>query len=414
MKQEFHAPAEMATVLKLFGLTNRIAATQGVGGAFAAPVEAAPLLDRIVDLLARLPSNLCGSDFVIAFRDDLDRWRRAGLDTPPLFDRARDAVAAPDNGAFVLFVGPVEIANGAADLAGGFQAFLARREEPDEVRYLMRTLPHPGAGCQNLRLIAATDGYLRGNGITFFPESVRATSPPRGQTYAMFFMDKFEHIYRRRTLPNAAAALGHGGLAGRSFPSAALSSDGMYRARCVWAYLHDAFHHVGARPLAEHLAVKTRFVTGALEELRVDARAILHLHGSGHPLAEPITEMILLERLLRYPCHPRRERNFDAATGLLLFAHLRWTDALHLDARDRLILRGNKLLPSLQALVEEIEACEALANQAYVAAAERLFRRLLPAAEAPARFVIPTDYCKLSSRLKVDRPVDLRTDYGFA
>ncbi|MET0188287.1 MAG: DUF6421 family protein, partial [Pseudonocardia sediminis] len=257
---------------------------------------------------------------------DVEGWVASGLDTPPDFGRSRDALVAPADGEAVFFLAPVLTTNSVAPVGRRLDCFLALRREPRSLPELAEHYPHPKNNCQATILLTGSDGFARGNCIVFFPENVAAHDKVDRQAYAIFFFSKFRRIHETLALPAARAVLATG-----TTPTASsgMDPDTCYEARSVWGYLHDYFHHQGDWPFDEHIALKSNWFVGLLEETKVDCRtALAAARDPEVPFADAQIDMIVLERMFRYPQAPDATRNFDAGTGVLLFSWLRERGAL--------------------------------------------------------------------------------------
>jgi hypothetical protein len=249
---------------------------------------------------------------------------------------------------------------------------------------LHERFPHPKNICQSTHLLDGSAGLKAGNNIVFFPENIRASRPLAAQAYALFFFNKFAAIYRGVTVPTWDAVGDP-----RALEHSRLDDErDVYEARCVWGYLHDCFHHRGARPFDEQIGLKTKWFTGLLEELKVDLQSFLACLEGGVPHGPAVAEFILFERLLRYPQEPDCHRNFDAGTGLLLFEHLAREGALRVEA-GRLRLDRTRLPAAADAFVRRVEAIEALDDAAYLEQAQAFVRNHLPEPETGGRFGSP-------------------------
>ncbi|MGY6569535.1 MAG: DUF6421 family protein [Salinarimonas sp.] len=333
--------------------------------------------------LARLYGQAAYAD---ALERDFTAWRETGLSEPPDFSRSRDALRAPDDGCPFFFTGPLRLANGGVR-GWRMECFLALREEPVAPAYqeLYSRYPHPKNICQSSHLLSGSRGLREGNNIVFFPENIQASAPLRSQAYAVFFFNKFHKIFNRITIPTTHAVVE------RAPVMNATASDPRrcYLARCVWGYLHDYFHHRGARPFDEHIAVKTRWFTGLLEEIKVDLQTWLACRDEDFIDSDIVAEFIFYDRAFRYPTEPDWAQNFDSGTGLLLLAMLHERGAVGIGADGLLTLTLDALAEAARGFIADVEAIEALDDEEYLCAARRMVHRYLPEAEKPRRFGLP-------------------------
>ncbi|MCG6121990.1 MAG: DUF6421 family protein [Microvirga sp.] len=373
-------------IADLIAATSLLAQTQTMSGGLidGAPArKAAALAGR---LAAQVASRFGADDYGAAILADIDGWLAAGADAKPDFSRSRDALRAPEDGAPFFFFGPLRLANGGR--AGWrFETFLALRDEPQDAPYraMYARYPHPKNICQSSHLLAGTEGLARGNNIVFFPENIAAPDTPSAQAYAVFFFNKFQDIFHGLTIPSWDAV----GDPAQLTASRTTDRRRYYEARCVWGYLHDYHHHRGARPFDEHIATKTRWFTGLLEELKVDLASYLNCRAGDVPCADMVAEFIVFDRMFRYPTEADWARNFDAGTGLLLASFLHDRGALRL-VGGRLSLDFDALDEAAAEFIRRVETIEALDDDAYIAAAKALVREHLPESTIEgARFDAP-------------------------
>lgn len=353
--------------------------------------HAGSLLEQIEARALPLFIQTQGDVLAEAFQKDLADWIVAGLDTAPCFDRFRDTLRPPAQGEAMFALMPVLATNGPLPRGYFLEFFLAIRDDPPECERAAQAYPHPKNKCQSVRLLEASRGFAQGNCLVFFPENIQARSKTTSQNYAVFFFSKFHSIFQAQTMPLARRAFGDQGLllGDPSWHGTRLSPEETYHARSLWGYLHDYFHHQGPRPLDEHLPLKCRWATGLLEEIKVDSQVVLICLDRGVEFGAAITEFILLERLLRYPSEPDATRNFDAASGVLLWVYLTERAALRCEG-DRFTLVPGALRHALRALVATIQAIEDEANDGrYLDAVTSFVRQHLPVGAPGEHFAFP-------------------------
>jgi len=321
-----------------------------------------------------------------ALLSDFGDWIDAGLNTVPDFSRSRDALQSPADGMPFFFAGPLRLANGGRT-GWRLECLLALREEPEDEAYLKlyKMFPHPKNICQSSHLLAGSQGLVNGNNIVFFPENIKASQPLSSQQYAVFFFNKFHKIFNQITLPKVGQTVAS------LEPNNPTGDDKRktYLARCVWGYLHDYFHHQGARPFDENVAIKTRWFTGLLEEIKVDLETWLSCKEGNFIDGEAVAEFILLDRAFRYPCEPDWNRNFDSGTGLLLLSLMEQEGGLAID-QDGWIRIDMLAFPAIaRRFIAEVRAIEALPDAEYVTEAKRMVRRYLPEGPNQQRIGLP-------------------------
>ncbi|MFI6120776.1 DUF6421 family protein [Streptomyces sp. NPDC051064] len=336
-------------------------------------------LADVIGAVAGLSGLMPDSQLAATLRD-LTAWQESGCTGVPDFDATRDAVPAPQDGEAAAFVGPVILPNSDRREVK-LEAFSVVRQDPDCTPYLQAAYPHPKAMFQSTRLLSASRGLREGNCVVFFPENIPAATPCTQQNFAWFFFSRHVDIYAD-TLAITSRLCGPGSpFAGESrLVSAEVDPEDVYQARCIWGYLHDYFHHTGPRPLDQHLALKTTWRPGLLEELKVDMKSAIACFEEEVPFGPVVFEYILLERLFRYPAQPDPLRNFDAGTGFALGTWLAEHGLFTDDGRGRRTL-GPKAeivasVRELIGLIEEIETIEE--DDAYrKAAVDFLYGKLL-------------------------------------
>ncbi|GAA2276230.1 hypothetical protein GCM10009853_032960 [Glycomyces scopariae] len=315
---------------------------------------------------------------------DVRDWLAAGLAAVPDFTRTRDALAAPDDGADFLFVAPLRNTNG-VDVGQRLEAWYGRREEPDCFPELQRDHPHPKNNSQCVRVLAGSAGITEGNCLVFFPENVAAPAKPPVQPYAMFLFSKFRRIHETYALPGAEAVLEPD-----SIPraSSGMSPYDCYQARSVWGYLHDSAHYQGPWPFDEHLSLKMNWFVGVLEEIKVDAKTVVACADEDIAHAEAVIDMILLERIFRYPLEPDAVRLFDSGTGVFLYSWFREAGAITGGTDGLLRLDRAAAIAALRDYVAVIEALEqeVSTEDEYRVRAKALVRRHLAEGEGKDRY----------------------------
>jgi hypothetical protein len=327
-----------------------------------------------------------------ALAADVRAWISEGLDSAPHFARSRDALQPPADGRPVFFLAPARTTNSVPPVGKRLDCFFALRKEPDALPALGNAFPHPKNNCQSLVLIVGSDGFAHGNCIVFFPENVAARDKVEEQGYAMFFYNKMRKIHETYALPGAAAVLTPASL---PRASSGLAPETCFEARAIWGYMHDFMHYQGHWPFDQHISLKMNWFVGLLEEIKVDAKTILACADGELPLARQQIDMILLERIFRYPQADDATRNFDSGTGVLIYSWLRAHGALtgSPEAGGLLHLDREKVLDALRRYVDTVEELETqvTTDDEYRAAAMALVRSYLPEGEAKQRYRFTDD-----------------------
>ncbi|MEV6318887.1 DUF6421 family protein [Streptomyces sp. NPDC051776] len=385
-------------------LVNRFRARQNDDGTITDPVDADHvLLRRIREEAAAWYRRHELDGQAQALDADVEGWLAAGLETRPDFARSRDAVTAPADGEPVFFLAPLQSTNSAPPVGKRLDCFFALRKEPNALPRLAEAFPHPKNNCQALVLITGSAGLAQGACLVFFPENVAAHDKVTEQPYAMFFFNKMRKIHETYAVPAAAAVL-----TPESLPraSSGLAADVCYEARAIWGYLHDSMHYQGLWPFDEHISLKMNWFVGLLEEIKVDAKTVLVCADNKIvPFSDEQIDMILLERIFRYPQADDATRNFDSGTGVFLYSWFREHGALTGSSADGSLLNLDraKALDALRDYVTAVEKLEAEVTTAdeYRAAAKTLVRRYLPAGGPKQRYAFTDDQLALR-RAKVE------------
>ncbi|MGG2088404.1 DUF6421 family protein [Priestia aryabhattai] len=344
-----------------------------------------------------------------ALKNDVCDWIERGLDEVPYFDQTLIAYSPPANGEATFFLGPIVTPNGPTKRGFYLEAFIAVRDEPEIMKSIEADLPHPKNGCQSLKLLAGTQGFMEGKCIVFFPENVKTKEKITSQNFAIFFFNKFHSIYNDDTLKRAYSIFPD-----FNFKSRAMNREDTYQARVIWGYLHDYYHHCGNKPFDQHIQAKMNFFAGILEEVKVDCQTVLTLHKRKYPFWEEITEFVLFERLLRYPSQHNAPRNFDSGTGFFLFSWLVANGRSISRKGERACLDLDMCLKELDLLVKEIEELETIqSDSSYKEKAERYVRKYLLPSENGDKFVIPDNYFINQQNKKIEVPYLLFNDHNL-
>lgn len=371
--------AESMTIT-LVPLVNQFRNRQNEKGRIETPTQDdVTLLEEIVMQSRVIAAQMNGDAFYNAFKEDVDDWISRSLSSPPLFDRTRDAFHKVENGGLVFFIGVTRAANGASGPGLRLETFIGQRHQPGLVTVAAKAFPHPHDVLMEIVLLGGSGGFVEGNCIVFFPENVAAITKVDKQQYAVFFFNKFKTIHEQIAYKNAQMllddkhALQH---------SVGLDQYRCYEIRSLWGYLHDRAHFTGTWPIGENTEVKMNWYVGVIEELKVDAKAILMAHYGDIPYLDELFSMVLLERLFRYPLEPNPRRNFDSGTGMFLFSYLLSKNAIT-QRGTQFDLNRDRITGAFKELVAEVEDLENASPEAedYIANATKLVGRYLPPPE---------------------------------
>ncbi|WP_078409899.1 DUF6421 family protein [Priestia abyssalis] len=363
--------------------------------------RAKELLIQLMEETKTVYKELNLNEVGIAFEQDILNWLERGLNQQPFFDHTLAAYRPPKNGEMTFFIAPIITPNGPNNRGFYFEAFLAIRDEPDIMKPIEKELPHPKNGCQSLKILTGTQGFMEEKCIVFFPENVQTRKKVTSQAFAIFFFNKFHRIYHKDTLKRAKTIFKD-----LKFKSENMNEKSTYEARVIWGYLHDYYHHCGKKPFDQHIPAKMNFFAGILEEIKVDCQSIITLHERKYPYWEEIIEFILFERLLRYPSQHNATRNFDSGTGFFLFSWLMKNSQSIQKNKGHVSLNLQLCIQDLKKLILEIEELETIKNDLeYKKHAEQYVRKhLLPANNGDDKFLIPDNYFIYRDNLNIEIP----------
>jgi hypothetical protein len=183
------------------------------------------------------------------------------------------------------------------------------------------------------------------------------------QPFAVFVMDRFTTLYRRRTLP----------LLGTVHPqwqaqTADCRDNELEHVRRVFAIRHDRNHESGARPLSKNLELKTEMTAGVIEEARVDLSIICDAMQLGGREERLLAELAYLDRVVRLANLAGALPSADASAGRLI------RDQLLVSGVDLAKVRSvDDIADVLADLLNVIEAVDALPDDdAYRQAVARI------------------------------------------
>lgn len=376
-------------------LVNAFRSLQETNGSITGESETAKALLKRLTRVVRTTYRLVNAPehCTDAFQADVEQWLARGLDTVPQFDLSLESYSTPRPGTLTFFVAPLMLTNGLSPRGAFLECFLAYREEPlilSDLDRIFHKQTYPLLKRQSCRLLAGSDGWLKGNCYVFFPENVATSQKVSSQAFALSFSNKFRPIFLAITLPRARTVFGT-----QEWRSEQLSAADFYQVHTMWSYLHDYFHQCGPRPLDENLQVKMNFFAGTLEEIKVDSQAVAACYEKNIPFGREISEFIIGERVLRYPYHPNATSNFDAAAGLVLFKWLLQQErGLH-ETSQGLNIEIVECPEVMALLAEKIEVLEITSDDAeYRRLAREFVRTFLDEGVNGARFSIPGSYLR--------------------
>lgn len=348
-------------------------------------------IEKHLELMSKDP-NLGDLSCVL---EDFKKWIECGLDTPPDFSNTAELFIDVDNlPQKLLYAGPMMMANAGKQRGLFFEFFYADIDIPNDLIKMRKEFLHPEDRTVPIRLIDATDSLRLGNNVVLFPENIALSAKKNTQNFAVFMFDKFQRIYQDTTLPLVKKVLESDNALGDKevISSERLSEDQTYVARCLWGYFHDYYHYQGCRPISTQLHIKMKWVTGLLEELKVDCQtALLMVKDTSLPYRRDILEFILFERLFRYPQEEDAEVNFDSGTGVFLYNWLARRDVF-IKGHARWEIQFQQLVESLEEFVSAVEALEREDNDTYLRGAQDMVFRYLEKAPSNKKFLINDEY----------------------
>lgn len=314
-----------------------------------------------------------------AFKQDVAAWQETDMQSAPRWDASRDAVKRPLDKELALYTGPANLPNAGSDRPL-FQLMLVMRDEPDSLRGVRERYPRVESTCQLSRVVAGSTHSMQGQCVTLFPEHIPASNPVMEQNFAWFLMNKHIPMYQW-ALGQIRELCGENlFLEGDPLYSTELDDEGMYEARCCWGHLHEYYHQVGPRPFRSNREFKTQLYTGLLEELKVDLQTVQAcIRDTDLPYRWEVLELMLFDRLFRYPRASDALTNDDSGAGVLLGTWL----LRHGAVRSALVSRA-EVMRAIDELVDQILALEELEDgNDYVKGAEEFTVSMLAPPEKP-------------------------------
>lgn len=366
--------------------------------------KAKALLHMIKSKITDLGIQLDCIQYSNAINQDIDNWLMRGLQESPDFINSRTHFNIPENQAWTFFFGPYLLANEASNKEKGYRSefFIVMRDDPSVCTDLHENYPHPRNICQCVRLLVGSAGIAKGNALVFFPENILCKEKMARQHFALFFFNKFEGIYRTYTLPKVRTLFGEKDALFDSptWLAGELNTKQFYEARCVWGYLHDLYHHEGPRPFDEHVYIKMKWHLGLMEEIKVDCQTMLTLYkDESLPYRKEAIELILFERLIRYPQELDAEANFDSGTGIFLLEWLMSKSAISFDIQTaQSHIDWQKVLVAIEELVEIILSLEALDDENYIKQGRAFISRYLTLETGPKKYTFQEHHHALFPR----------------
>lgn len=363
------------------------------------------MIQPVLDLSTALGQDAIGA----AFAADVNAWIDAGLGERPCFDRTQAAFTPPRDGETTFLVAPLRATDGPEPHGFFLECFLAMRDEPATVAAAAARFPHPRSACQAGRLIMGSDGIQKGNCMFFSPEDIATREGSERPPSRFFFFDEFQAIYERETMPRVRRVFGDkDAFFGTSkWVSSAMDPAECYGARAVWAYLHDYFRHWGPRPIDSNQRVKDDFFTCLLQDLKCDCQAAIVAATDDLACRRELFELVVFDRIFRYPGQPDALRSRDAASGVLLFEWLAREGAIWQLAGNRLSIDIRATVTAMLRLVERIEQLERIkSDSGYKSASEVFVRTLLPGGKIGDRFSYPDAYARMAQVKPGERGLD--------
>jgi len=365
-------------------LVNALRPLQAADGAVVKEIREARRL--VSDLRARgydAYRMAYGADQVAdAFAQDTALWLEDGLDRPPDFSHTVHAFPRTHLGQPVFALACVKTPNGPEPKGNFWETFLAIRDQPAELPEVQRQWPMDQNAPESARLLIGSHGFANGACVVFFHENV-AASDFGTSSFAICFHNRYFGLFRGITLRRV-----HAMWPSSEWQCASAKAPDMYAVAGIRSHLHDYYHMQGPLPLSQHLQLKTTFVSGIVEELRVDLEAVLAGQASCSDWAEMLAEFVLLERMFRYPAQNDALRNFDAASGVLLYEYFRRCGVVSKQAPFAL----EHALNAAHHLLDELRTLEAAGPAQYRQATVEFVFSYLGLPQDGGRYSMPAGY----------------------
>lgn len=346
----------MDTYNELVELTHEIQAMQEDDGSISCKNDnIIGKLNQIKNLILKETAKLELDNYGIAICKDIDHYIKNDLKCID-FSNSVLALKLVNNMDKFFFWGPLRTANGIRK-GWGFESFISLRDDPisKEFDEIYSSYPHPKNICQASHLLAGTKGIVTGNNIVFFPENIKSTIDLKKQTSAIFFFNKFYDIYNEITIPLWDSI----GDSSQLTYSRNIDRVTNYKARCVWGYFHDYFHHQGSLPFDENISLKTNWYVGVIEEIKVDLQTLIELMNNSNLAYRNITiEYILFDRIFRYTKEQRPLSTFDSATAFFLISYFNQMKVLLVDENNNLYFNFDLIKEAALNLIDIIKNIE--------------------------------------------------------
>lgn len=349
--------------------------------------EVTTVLHSFAEVFPSLPSCL----------EDIDAWLTAGLDSPPAMHHlAQKGVRTAREGTEdVLFTVTTTL-----NYSDNFSLELVwfRHQDGPAAAALRQHYPNQHLIIGNI--LAATTGFgTNSNSYVTFTSCLAG-----GQTYAdsmaVFFISK-NAIRGKIMLQPLMERI----FAASVFPALRTATlEQLYQIVACMVILHEYEHTQGILPLVDFRFLFTTFISGGLEEARVDLNGAyaLYLHArQGGPYASiyrMTAQYILSERLLRYAYCAHPSTNGDSICGQYFLGQFLAKGLLTFEGGRLDIVEETEIIHGLKAILDEIR---------------QLQLRILPASLDKAQQMIQEHVCTYSNTLNDANTMDHAVFYAW-
>ncbi|MGM1049365.1 MAG: DUF6421 family protein [Bacillota bacterium] len=278
---------------------------------------------------------------------DIDEWISRGLDSPFYVDRTLDMFKPVECGEFGVFLFPIK--NSSHENRFDIEAFVYYRNEPQLLKSYRYLYDKPVF--QGMELLIGTNGIWNNNIFTLFPEQLVVRKLNDQKKFAFFFINKYLDIFFNISKPLSKVAIENNLLVWQA------SKNEIYDARSIFSFVHDHFHFIGSLPFDQFYKEKGSLLSSCFEEIRVDALTFVELRRIGGKTNHLASEIILIERLLRYAYTDKPNESFDCLTNLFFFSYLLKAEAIYFN-NGKITLNMGKITHALIELNQEIDRLE--------------------------------------------------------
>jgi hypothetical protein len=212
-------------------------------------------------------------------------------------------------------------------------------------------------------VVAASNGFARGQGAVLFPELLSVREPRRGQPFGVVFVDRLTNLYEKRVAPVLAG-----------FDGTIQRNPDVRAARELAFAAHEWGHLSGPVDYKATVLARRQRAVAIVSELHADLSALAMLVGAGSDEALGAAEMLLFDRIIREAWLPRAHSQVDGVAGRQLLTLLRDTQFLDTTS-ERPRFELNRAWPRLAVERDAVQDVEIQCASGDIAPAQRYLAR---------------------------------------